>query len=597
MTTQQPTQPDDTCYVLQIGSYDIKYGSSDFDAPKSCPNCVAFPTDSSKATVKKFPKKQGVREKQLIRIRGQLLADRGIISKDDIEKDTYFEKISIKERSAIEEHPSSHILHSPTKHRNLPIHNLLGSNTSFQYVLPVVSDLLVGQDALDKCKEENVEGVIPNYELFHVFWKGRLNVDRNNSITVAKALDCVEALFSHIFKSRMSLTQDKINTSSLILITPDQMIDQAEHIDLLSVLDVLFHRIGFQNIIIQRESVAATFGAGVSNVCVVDMGESKTSISMVDDGELVSSIDYVCGGYHIIQTLLFILNQSQLPLPGVNTDAHINDRQALRSIMETHCNADVKGSEKESYRLVEFLDRRNRTKYKMEVGDPLYISTLAYFNPKLLGKNRQEGPLDVHFSSKAEEESSDVHHEETVTDAEHFLSTKNFKSLSQQVISSQDDALLEAISSTKKKRNGKKTEIAEAAEASSLKDKKAKVIPGLDRLVVKVLKKSGIEFSKTSSKGRKQQVNILLVGGCSQIKEFPNLLKTKIEEHLTNKLKITNIQLNISSNDRDKGTDVRFMSWTGGCVLSQLESAKEMYITRQEYSAQGIKVVLERSPI
>lgn len=37
-----------------------------------------------------------------------------------------------------------------------------------------------------------------------------------------------------------------------------------------------------------QESLASTYGAGISNACVVDMGVVKTSIACVDDGLVVA---------------------------------------------------------------------------------------------------------------------------------------------------------------------------------------------------------------------------------------------------------------------------------------------------------------------
>lgn len=37
-----------------------------------------------------------------------------------------------------------------------------------------------------------------------------------------------------------------------------------------------------------QESLAATYGAGISNACVVDMGATTTSIACVDDGVVLA---------------------------------------------------------------------------------------------------------------------------------------------------------------------------------------------------------------------------------------------------------------------------------------------------------------------
>ena len=36
--------------------------------------------------------------------------------------------------------------------------------------------------------------------------------------------------------------------------------------------------------IMKQESLAATYGAGISNACVVDIGATTTSIACVDEG-------------------------------------------------------------------------------------------------------------------------------------------------------------------------------------------------------------------------------------------------------------------------------------------------------------------------
>ena len=41
-----------------------------------------------------------------------------------------------------------------------------------------------------------------------------------------------------------------------------------------------------------QESLAATYGAGISNACVVDMGAVKTSIACVDDGMVIADTRY-----------------------------------------------------------------------------------------------------------------------------------------------------------------------------------------------------------------------------------------------------------------------------------------------------------------
>jgi len=49
--------------------------------------------------------------------------------------------------------------------------------------------------------------------------------------------------------------------------------------------------------------VAATFGAGLSSACVVDLGDQKTSLSCVEDGisAPLTRIHMDCGGADVTQ--------------------------------------------------------------------------------------------------------------------------------------------------------------------------------------------------------------------------------------------------------------------------------------------------------
>ena len=42
-----------------------------------------------------------------------------------------------------------------------------------------------------------------------------------------------------------------------------------------------------------QESLAAMYGAGISNACVVDIGAVKTSVACVDEGLVISDSRYI----------------------------------------------------------------------------------------------------------------------------------------------------------------------------------------------------------------------------------------------------------------------------------------------------------------
>lgn len=58
--------------------------------------------------------------------------------------------------------------------------------------------------------------------------------------------------------------------------------------------NLLLNTMGFKQLCAQQESLGATFGAGISNACVVDIGATQTSIACVDEGLVLPDTRWVC---------------------------------------------------------------------------------------------------------------------------------------------------------------------------------------------------------------------------------------------------------------------------------------------------------------
>ena len=85
-----------------------------------------------------------------------------------------------------------------------------------------------------------------------------------------------------------------------------------------------------------QESLAATYGAGISNACVVDVGAVKTSVACVDEGLVISDSRYIpisiprggsdrssrmllnTGGNDITEFLYVLLERINFPYRDIN---------------------------------------------------------------------------------------------------------------------------------------------------------------------------------------------------------------------------------------------------------------------------------------
>jgi actin-related protein 8 len=87
---------------------------------------------------------------------------------------------------------------------------------------------------------------------------------------------------------------------SCVFVIPDLY----EKVFVTSILGELFRDFGFQRVCFIQESLAATYGAGYSSSCIVDVGAQKTSICCVEEGMCVenSRINLKFGGEDVTET-------------------------------------------------------------------------------------------------------------------------------------------------------------------------------------------------------------------------------------------------------------------------------------------------------
>lgn len=88
----------------------------------------------------------------------------------------------------------------------------------------------------------------------------------------------------------------------------------------ITVLDTLLREFGFKSVCFMQESLGATFGAGYTTACVVDLGAQKTSICCVEDGMCLeeSRMNLKYGGDDVTETFIKMMLFDQFPYADIN---------------------------------------------------------------------------------------------------------------------------------------------------------------------------------------------------------------------------------------------------------------------------------------
>lgn len=152
-------------------------------------------------------------------------------------------------------------------------------------------------------------------------------------------------------------------------------------------IDVLFKFVGFGKVGIIQESVAATFGAGTSSACIVDVGSQTTTVSCVDEGLVIndSRIKMNYGGDNITETFVKFLLQQQFPYKEINLNYNYDWElaQTLKHNFATFLDADIAVQTYNFYKRKPF---ENTYKYDFKVFDEVMLSPLGLFYPEIFDK-------------------------------------------------------------------------------------------------------------------------------------------------------------------------------------------------------------------
>ncbi|KAJ5408119.1 hypothetical protein N7509_002002 [Penicillium cosmopolitanum] len=171
-------------------------------------------------------------------------------------------------------------------------------------------EYIVGQDALripDSSK--------PRYKLYWPIRNGWCNETDYQSKTMLY-LD-LSLILEDAIKNQLGLTSKKDWLQySCVFVIPD-LYDKTY---ITQVLEMLMREFSFARVCFIQESLAATFGAGFTSACVVDIGAQKTSICCVEEGMCVenSRVNLKMGGQDVTQAFVKMMLHDHFPYSDIN---------------------------------------------------------------------------------------------------------------------------------------------------------------------------------------------------------------------------------------------------------------------------------------
>ncbi|KAA1469027.1 actin-like ATPase domain-containing protein [Dentipellis sp. KUC8613] len=199
-------------------------------------------------------------------------------------------------------------------------------------------------------------------------------------------LDDVETIITDTLLDKFDIHPRQYKDYSVILVIPDFY----ERPYVRDMVQLLLMRMGFKQLCAQQESLAATYGAGISSACVVDMGSTTTSIACVDEGMVIPDTRMYLnmGGDNITEFLTVLLERIAFPYRDVNL-ARSYDWAVMEDLKARLCTlaeGDV------ALNLYDFVVRRPgkpTEKYGLRAYDEVILAPMCLFEPRVIDFDRQ----------------------------------------------------------------------------------------------------------------------------------------------------------------------------------------------------------------
>ncbi|KAI0364722.1 actin-like ATPase domain-containing protein [Pilatotrama ljubarskyi] len=190
----------------------------------------------------------------------------------------------------------------------------------------------------------------------------------------------IETIFREALKEK-GIEAGSYKDYSVVLVIPDYY----DRMYVEALVKILLVDMGFKQFCAQQESLAATYGAGISNACVVDMGAVKTSIACVDDGLVIADTRMVLsmGGNDITEFLYVLLEKIGFPYRDLDLARSYdwNVMEDLKARLCTLAEGDV------ALNLYDFSVRRPgkpTEKYGLRAYDEIILAPMCLFEPRVI---------------------------------------------------------------------------------------------------------------------------------------------------------------------------------------------------------------------
>ena len=219
----------------------------------------------------------------------------------------------------------------------------------------------------------------PKYKLF---WPMQCGWFHENDYTGKRPLfEDFDTIIEKALRKELGLMKSSDwEQYSCVFIIPD--LYDKQYVE--EVLHICIKSIEFKQVCFIQESLAATFGAGYTSACIVDIGAQKTSICCVEDGMLIedSRINLKYGGYDVTEAFIKMMLHDSFHYKDINLKRRYDFLLAEELKIST-CTMNQAEISVQLYNFHLRAPNQATRKYNYKTYDEVILAPMGFFDPSI----------------------------------------------------------------------------------------------------------------------------------------------------------------------------------------------------------------------
>ncbi|KIL69325.1 hypothetical protein M378DRAFT_69891 [Amanita muscaria Koide BX008] len=474
--------------------------------------------------------------------------------------------------------------------------------------------VLIGEKALRLAEPER-SGYLVRWPIY-----GH-NFNTRDYKSTQENLSDIDILIRKTLQENMNIEPSEYKNYSVVLVIPD--LYQRAYVK--ELVNLLLTTMGFKQLCAQQESLAATYGAGISNACVVDLGAKVTSIACVDEGMVISDsrLTLNIGGDDITEFLYVMLQRIGFPYRDINL-ARSYDWKVMEDLKTRLCTLTETDIALNLYDFVVRRPDRPTEKYGLRAYDEIILAPMCLFESRVIEFDRKRIGLHVtacpDVTDEIIEHAGDHVTQAMIISTQHLLSTNDDAVAKKpEPVNGDGDTAEGDQQNTSKNNTPMKAELPSSSQPDMIDiddDKPATaqhitprpsqaqspVTPppsgfSIDvpfeasKLPLDVAIFNSARATGGDEKIRKYLQAVLMVGGTGLTQGIIHALESRLQAIATPL--VPNME-KVQIIPPPKEVDRRVLVWKGAAVLGKMDGVSELWITPSDWDILGMRGLKER---